>query len=53
MEKKTFWSRGTTRFLVVLITFCMVVEVGWVDTAAFYVVVLGMWAACRILSKEQ
>lgn len=53
MTTKSFWTPNTNRFLVIFITICMLVEVGWVDTASFYVVILGMWAACRILAKEQ
>lgn len=52
MKPKPFWTLSTIRILVAFFTFCMVVEVGWVDTAAFYVVILGMWFATRILAKE-
>lgn len=52
MQPKRFWSPKTIRFLVVFFTLCMLVQEGWVNTAAFYVVILGVWAACRIFAKE-
>lgn len=53
MTSKPFWTTSTIRVLVGFFTLCMVVKVGWVDTAAFYVVILGVWFACKILAKEQ
>lgn len=53
MTPKRFWTPKTTAFLVIFLTFCSLGANGVLQTAALYVVILGMFLTYKIIAKEK
>lgn len=51
MDNKRFWSPRTTAVLVLFFTICSLFANGIVNTAALYVVGLGMVFSYRIIAR--